>query len=338
MRILLIAPTLQTNAPMLDIPLELEQLGIGHQIIALTGVVNHERILRATASQHFDALHIASHCINNQILLSNDETLTREQLGQIARKVRVNLVFLNACDSAQLAQSLVDVGIPVVTAWTIPVLDADGIRTATFFYDELLRNNNDLHNAYRKVNPRDGSFLFLAGDGYIENLLLPLVQRLDQLSQQIARLIRVAFRQRIALALLGSLIVFICALALWLAWRPVMANVDETRLRLALTQTAEPPPPPPTAVPPTPVVPPPPPPTTGGPPGAPTPVPSRVPPVAPTATPARQIQVATLPFPSPTTVPTMTLLTTRVPTAVQPTGGPMRAPAHSVTPTLQPCY
>ena len=114
-------------------------------------------------------------------------SLTKSNLVKSFGHVRANLVFLNACRSAALATYLSDLGVPVVSAWTKPVLDIDGMRTAVYFYDELAENP-DLREAYKKVTPRDGSLLFVTSEGYISELLAPLIQKLDNVGRSIAAL------------------------------------------------------------------------------------------------------------------------------------------------------
>jgi CHAT domain len=186
MRILLIAPD-YAKLLLPNFSTELEEIGRKHQITAITGKVDHKRLLIVTTGQKFDAVHFACHGDDDALLLSKGHMLNKEQLGQMVRHVRANLVFLNACRSAALATYLSDLGVPVVAAWTKSVLDADGARTAIYFYDELAENP-DLRAAYNKVSPRDGSLLFLTSEGYISDLILPLLQNIDSVNQLVSSL------------------------------------------------------------------------------------------------------------------------------------------------------
>lgn len=177
-RILLIAP----DHPDLNWPVELEQVGSKHQVVPLLGRVDQERVTRATTGQRFDVIHVASHSGDDGVQLS-DGWLSKEQFGQMARHVRCAVVFFNSCNSARLGQYMIDMGIMTVIDWTIPVVDGDAIRTAAYFYDELAVEG-DLRRAYDKVNPRDGSLSFLAGQGYIEDLIRPVVQQMSELGKQ----------------------------------------------------------------------------------------------------------------------------------------------------------
>jgi hypothetical protein len=152
-KVLLIAP----DRPGLSWSSEVELLGGSVQVVPILGQINHERLTRATSGQRYTALHIASHGDESGIDLSTD-VLTKERLAQIARHVRADLVFLNACDSAALGQYLACAGVPCVVCHTVDVADVDALRAASYFYEELVAASGDYKKAFDKVNPCDGSF------------------------------------------------------------------------------------------------------------------------------------------------------------------------------------
>ncbi|MCB0583697.1 MAG: CHAT domain-containing protein [Phaeodactylibacter sp.] len=55
----------------------------------------------------------------------------------LERLPNLKLVFLNACDTAEQAQLLLEVGIPIVIATTLPVEDEKAARFTRFFYAQL---------------------------------------------------------------------------------------------------------------------------------------------------------------------------------------------------------
>ena len=188
LRVLLIAPDVGLAA---DAEMELIS-GAFFSVTPLRGVVTQERIVRATSRDKFDVIHIAAHGSAAGIQISND-VLSKEQLGQIAKQVNCELVFLNACDSAHTAQYLADRGVPLVVANTNEVLDADALRTAAYFYGNVGEYGGDYRKAYERVNPRDGTLAIFAGAGYVDKVIQPIgtaIQRLpaglDQLRQQLA--------------------------------------------------------------------------------------------------------------------------------------------------------
>ncbi len=207
-RILLIAP----DHTGLDWPVELEQVGSRHQVVALLGRVDQERITRATTGQRFDVIHVASHGSAEGIQLS-EGWMGMVEFGQMARHVRADLVFLNACESARLAQYLIDLGLRTVMAWTVAVVDGNAIRTASYFYDELALQD-DLRLAYNKVNPRDGSLTFLAGQGYLEDVIRPVLDQLVQVGQQVMNLVGTVTTQGKALRFVVAAVTAAIVLAL----------------------------------------------------------------------------------------------------------------------------
>ena len=188
LRVLLIAPDVGLAADA-----EMELISGGYfAVTPLRGVVTQERIVRATSRDKFDVIHIAAHGSAAGIQISND-VLSKEQLGQIAKQVNCELVFLNACDSAHTAQYLADRGVPLVVANTNEVLDADALRTAAYFYGNVGEYGGDYRKAYERVNPRDGTLAIFAGAGYVDKVIQPIVtaiqrltEGLDQLRQQMA--------------------------------------------------------------------------------------------------------------------------------------------------------
>jgi hypothetical protein len=169
-RMLLVAP--DTN---LSWSAEVELLGQSIHAVPLTGNVSSERLTRATQGERFTILHVAAHGDDNGVWLSDDEQLTKEELAQIARHVRADLVFLNACRSAGLGQYLACQGVPAVVAYTMPTLDRNALRTASYYYEELVALGMDYHRAFEKVGPCDGSLAWFAGAGYVERAVEPLV-------------------------------------------------------------------------------------------------------------------------------------------------------------------
>src|SRR5262245_41427521 len=119
MKVLLIAP----DRAELSWASEVELLGSQVQVVPILGSVTLERLTRATSGPRYDALHIAVHGDETGVLLT-EEVLSKERLAQIAKHIRAELVFLNACDSAELGQYLTCAGVPCVICYTAAVADA----------------------------------------------------------------------------------------------------------------------------------------------------------------------------------------------------------------------
>jgi hypothetical protein len=188
-RMLLIAP----DRPELQWALEVELLGGALHTVPLTGQVNAERVTKATSGERFTVLHIASDGDDAGILLSGG-LLVKEELAQIARHVRAELVFLNACRSAALAQYLACQGIPCVIAYTVPVLDRNALRTASYYYEELVAHGMDYRRAFERVTPCDGSLAWFAGAGYVDKAVEPLITTIGVLQHEVVTLRRTLVR------------------------------------------------------------------------------------------------------------------------------------------------
>jgi len=193
-KVLLIAPD-QTNVSWSS---EVELLGGTVQVVALLGTVTLERVTRATSGQRYAAVHLAAHGSDAGVTIS-DGLLTRERLAQVARHVRADLVFLNACDSAALGQYLACQGVPCVICHTVAVADQDALRAAAYFYEELATVNGDFKKAFDKVNPCDGSFAWFAGANYVDAAILPVVAAVQEMRTQLAH------TQRLLLTLLAAI-------------------------------------------------------------------------------------------------------------------------------------
>jgi hypothetical protein len=148
-------------------------------------------------------LHIVSHGDDAGVLLSGD-SLSKERLGQIARHVRADLVFLNACNSAALGQYLACAGVPCVVCYTVAVADQDALRSASYFYEELDACGGDYKKAFDKVNPCDGSFAWFAGANYVDAAVAPLVSGVEAMRSSLVRMQQIVY---VALATLGVLLV-----------------------------------------------------------------------------------------------------------------------------------
>ncbi len=189
----------------------MELLGQAIHAVPLTGSVSSERLTRATQGERFTILHVAAHGDDNGVWLSDDEQLTKEELAQIARHVRADLVFLNACRSAALGQYLACQGVPAVVAYTMPTLDRNALRTASYYYEELVALGMDYRRAFEKVGPCDGSLAWFAGAGYVERAVEPLVASLVGMQGELK-----GMRQTVLTGLVLMLLInLILAVLLW---------------------------------------------------------------------------------------------------------------------------
>jgi hypothetical protein len=202
MRMLLVAP----ERAGVNWSAEVELLGAVLHAVPLTGHVSGERLTRATSGERFTILHVVADGNDEGVALS-DGLLVKERLAQIARHVRADLVFLNACRSAALGQYLACQGVPCVICYTVPVLDADALRMASYFYEELVALGLDYRRAFEKVSPCDGSLAWFAGAGYVDKAVEPLVTTVALLQGELVTMRRTMVRGMVAMGVVNLLAV-----------------------------------------------------------------------------------------------------------------------------------
>lgn len=223
MRILLIAPSLDG----ISWSLETEMISGNFTITPLIGEVTHERITRASTKARFDIVHVASHSSKAGVQISGG-LLTKEELAQIAKQVNAELVFLNSCDSALVGQFIVDRGVPLTISYTVDVMDTTALRTAAYYYEALHDAKGDFRKAYERVSPKDGTLAIFAGAGYLDRLITPLLQMIQDVKDSLTKLqSNVASGQKTLLSLIAGAVVamlVINGMSLW--WTSAQAAND----------------------------------------------------------------------------------------------------------------
>ena len=223
MRILLIAPSLDG----ISWSLETEMISGNFTITPLIGEVTHERITRASTKARFDIVHVASHSSKAGVQISGG-LLTKEELAQIAKQVNAELVFLNSCDSALVGQFIVDRGVPLTISYTVDVMDTTALRTAAYYYEALHDAKGDFRKAYERVSPKDGTLAIFAGAGYLDRLITPLLQMIQDVKDSLTKLqSNVASGQKTLLSLIAGAVVamlVINGMSLW--WSSAQAAND----------------------------------------------------------------------------------------------------------------
>ena len=223
MRILLIAPSLDG----ISWSLETEMISGNFTITPLIGEVTHERITRASTKARFDIVHVASHSGKAGVQISGG-LLTKEELAQIAKQVNAELVFLNSCDSALVGQFIVDRGVPLTISYTVDVMDTTALRTAAYYYEALHDAKGDFRKAYERVSPKDGTLAIFAGAGYLDRLITPLLQMIQDVKDSLTKLqSNVASGQKTLLSLIAGAVVamlVINGMSLW--WTSAQAAND----------------------------------------------------------------------------------------------------------------
>ena len=207
--------------------LETEMISGNFTITPLVGEVTHERITRASTKARFDIVHVASHSGKAGVQISGG-LLTKEELAQVAKQVNAELVFLNSCDSALVGQYIVDRGVPLTISYTVDVMDTTALRTAAYYYEALHDAKGDFRKAYERVSPKDGTLAIFAGAGYLDRLITPLLQMIQDVKDSLTKLqSNVASGQKTLLSLIAGAVVamlVINGMSLW--WSSAQAAND----------------------------------------------------------------------------------------------------------------
>lgn len=165
----------------LDVAPEMEALytsGFAVQIVAQP--ITRQRLFDTIRRQQFDILHFACHADDAGLTLSHGERLDVAGLVQFARSCKAVLVFLNACETAEIGQILYDEDIPATICTLRKVDDVQAKETAQCFYRELAELN-DVRKAYNRSKPPvKGGYSLFANGKLHELQFAPIIEKLEQ--------------------------------------------------------------------------------------------------------------------------------------------------------------
>lgn len=174
-KILLIVPDLG-----LSISNEIEWITRSFHTETLNGHVTPSDVFEHVTGRSFDIIHFGSHGDENGIQLSSNTYLDMFQIERLSRTVGANLLYLNSCSSARLAQFAVDQGVPAVIASTHRLEDSIAWSVATSFYQALQRDD-DFYRAFETAKPRDGTLAFFSNGHLVSRQVLPLMNQLEKM-------------------------------------------------------------------------------------------------------------------------------------------------------------
>lgn len=177
-RVLFVAPTDSG----LDVAPESTSLyEYGYQVQVVPSPVTRQRLFDVIRRASFDVLHFATHANRDGVVLSAGEVLDVAGLVQLARSSGVSLVFLNACDTAEIGQVLVDEEVPAALVTLRSVPDVTAKETAQVFYKELAKRG-DIREAYSNSKPPIKGGYILLSNGKLQELKFgPVLKRIDEL-------------------------------------------------------------------------------------------------------------------------------------------------------------
>lgn len=174
MRVLLVLPDVDG----LNLEHEAEWISRSFHTEILKGSVSIASLFEYIIGRQFDIVHFGGHGTDDGIALSGS-ALTMFDIERIARAVGAQLVYLNSCSSARLAQFAIDQGVPAVIATTADVPDSQAWSIATSFYQALLVHG-DLYTAFEVAKPRDGTLSFYSDGQVISKHIRPLFDKMEE--------------------------------------------------------------------------------------------------------------------------------------------------------------
>jgi hypothetical protein len=154
---------------------------LGYRVRVLQGQVDDERLYRAVQDSRYDVVHLATHGAVDAVGMSNGVRLSRNAVLQVVRMSGARIAFLNACNSAQIGQMLVNVGLPVAVASVAGVDDDVARQTALTFYS-ILAQSGDITMAYKAACAGgDIYYVMLSNGGYAALQAKPVLERIARL-------------------------------------------------------------------------------------------------------------------------------------------------------------
>lgn len=134
----------------------------------------------------YDAVHLLGHEGGDGFLLSQYESLSALRVSKICVDAGARMLFVNSCASGQMGQYAVNNGVAVAICYSIPVSDSDAIINVLRFYSTLGHSGDPfkdgLKEAYNAADPGDGSLMWLTNGEYVEQIISPIMARLDEMS------------------------------------------------------------------------------------------------------------------------------------------------------------
>lgn len=158
---------------------------LGYSVQSVQGDVSRARLFEVVRRQKFGIIHFACHAGPEGVLLSKGELLDAAAIVQFAKACGAILVFLNACETAEIGQMLVDEDIPAVICALRRIDDQMARETAQVFY-KALAQRNDVRMAYHDSRPPIKGAYCLFTDGLLEQVEFgPVIERLTQLENAV---------------------------------------------------------------------------------------------------------------------------------------------------------
>lgn len=196
LNILLIAPN-QRNLN--SIP-EIRMLSSIHKVQVLSGNVTSQDVFQAARASHVDVIHFATHGGPDGVTLSSVEysesgiankivnTLSPEDIVQIAKLSKAKLLFFNACNTGKLASYATRRGIEYAISANEEVTEEDAWKFPLTFYEFIgtqPEHNGDINFALTFDRAEGGDGLYSFSINLTEYLARPSEIDIEKLNVRI---------------------------------------------------------------------------------------------------------------------------------------------------------
>lgn len=180
MKLLLIAP----DQPNLLLVPEVREITATHHAVVLNGKVTVKDVFDACKQQGlgFKTLHFSGHGSDEGLELSNGEVLTPKELGQLCRMAKIEIIFLNACNTGVSASYATRHGARYAifgireleddTAWQMPLAFYNALRNG---------HSEDVVGALEVADDGSAYYGWTVSPSFLSSLILELKIATEQL-------------------------------------------------------------------------------------------------------------------------------------------------------------
>ncbi len=138
MKVLLVAP----DQHGIDVHPEVDLITGMHRVHLLQGSVPKSRLYNAVRTAEYDIIHFATHSTEQTLALSDGDDLSPEEISQIARLSKAQLLFFNSCISGRMADYSVRHGVQYAVHTNVELEDEESWKMPLAFY-RFLKDHMD---------------------------------------------------------------------------------------------------------------------------------------------------------------------------------------------------
>jgi hypothetical protein len=158
-RVLLVAP----DQPGISSISEVRTITALLRVTVLNGTVTAQDIYSEARHGKYDVLHVATHSEDHAVHLSGGETLSPEDVAQVARLCGAQLILFNSCRSGLMAAYAVAHDVPAAIYCNVELLDREAWKLPLSFYSLLAEQDTalgvlDIASAFHGADTGEGLY------------------------------------------------------------------------------------------------------------------------------------------------------------------------------------